>query len=127
MVSLAVLVPGSGQALPGAPASWDTGLLARSNHPLPAETEGIREGIDAGSGDCPNWCSLLSLLYVFEKASMHINPNSTFWVNDVSRNMLLLKKPQYYDSHDGQVSPAKDNSNHYRVTFVYFRSGKLFW
>ena len=67
------------------------------------------------------------LLYLFEKASMHVNPDSTFWVNDVSRNMLFLKKPHYYDGRDGQLFPAKDNSNHYRVTFVYFHKGELIW
>ena len=68
-----------------------------------------------------------SLLQKFEEASMHINPNSTFWVNDVSRNMLFMKKPQYYSARDGQLSPAKDNGNHYRITFVYFHQRELHW
>ena len=68
-----------------------------------------------------------SLLQKFEEASMHINPNSTFWVNDVSRNMLFMKKPQYYSARDGQLSTAKDNSNHYRITFVYFHQRELHW
>jgi hypothetical protein len=68
-----------------------------------------------------------SLLQKFENASMHINPNSTFWVNDITRNMLFMKKPQYYSARDGRLSPAKDNSNHYRITFVYFREGELTW
>ena len=68
-----------------------------------------------------------SLLQKFENASMHINPNSTFWVNDITRNMLFMKKPQYYSARDGRISPAKDDSNHYRITFVYFHQGELRW
>lgn len=67
------------------------------------------------------------LLQKLENASMHINPDSTFWVNDISRNMLFLKKPQYYNARDGLLSLAKDNSNHYRITLVYFRPGKMLW
>lgn len=68
-----------------------------------------------------------SLLQKFEKASMHINPDSTFWVNDISRNMLFMKKPQYYNARDGLLSTAKDTSNHYHITFVYFLQGDLHW
>ena len=67
------------------------------------------------------------LLQKFEDASMHVNPNSTFWVNDTTRNLLLLKKPQYLSSSDGQLYPAKDDSYHYRLSFVYFYKGELFW
>lgn len=67
------------------------------------------------------------LLQKFEKASMHVNPDSTFWVSDTTRNMLLQKKPQFLSGRDGQLSPAHDNSEHYRVTFVYFYKGSLNW
>lgn len=68
-----------------------------------------------------------SLLHKFEKESMHINPDSTFWVKEITHNALFLKKLQYLDSRDGLLHPATDESNHYRVTFVYFRDGKLLW
>lgn len=67
------------------------------------------------------------LLHKFEKISMHLNPHSTFWVSDTTRKMLLLKKLQYYNSQDGQLYPAKDSNSHYRITFVYFSEGKLYW
>lgn len=65
------------------------------------------------------------LVQRFEKASMHINPDSTFWVSDTTRNMLLQKKLQYLDGRDGQLYPAKDDGLHYRVTFVYFYKSNL--
>lgn len=68
-----------------------------------------------------------SLLQKFEEASMHVNPSSTFWVNDTTRNMLFLKKPQYLDSQDGQLYPATAGSKHYRVTFAYFYKDTLSW
>ena len=67
------------------------------------------------------------LLQKFEKASMHINPNSTFWVSDTARNMLLFKKLQYYSSDDGQLYPAKGSNSHYRITLVYFNDRELYW
>ncbi|MBQ3700068.1 MAG: hypothetical protein II886_09185 [Prevotella sp.] len=63
----------------------------------------------------------------FEEASMHLNPNSTFWVSDITRDMLLRRKPQFLDGRDGQLYPARDDSEHYRVTFVYFYKGSLNW
>ena len=67
------------------------------------------------------------LLQKFEEASMHVNPDSTFWVSDTTRNMLLRKKPQFLGGRDGQLYPARDDSEHYRVTFVYFYKGSLSW
>ena len=63
----------------------------------------------------------------FEKASMHFNPDSTFWVSDTTRNVFLRKIAQFLNGHDGQLYPANDNSEHYRITFVYFNNGKLNW
>ena len=68
-----------------------------------------------------------SLVDQFEAASMHINPGSTFWVNDTARNMLFLKKPQFLDSRDGQLYPASDDDNHYRLSIVHFYKGNLNW
>ena len=63
----------------------------------------------------------------FEEVSMHINPDSTFWVSDTTRNMLLVRKPQYLDGRNGQLYTARDNGEHYRVTFVYFYKDNLNW
>ena len=69
-----------------------------------------------------------SLIEKFEKASMHINPNSTYWVRDTTRNLLLLKKPQYYDANsDGLITAADDNSLHYRITVAYFYKSQISW
>lgn len=67
------------------------------------------------------------LLRKFEEASMHVNPDSTFWVSDTVRNMLLRRKPQFLGGRDGQLYPASDDGEHYRVTFVYFYKGSLNW
>lgn len=63
----------------------------------------------------------------FEEASMHFNPTSTFWVSDTTRNLLLRKKPQFLSGRDDQLYPARDDSEHYRVTFAYFYKGALNW
>ena len=39
-----------GQALPGAPAPGHTGLLGRGDHTLPAQAEGLQEGMDTDCG-----------------------------------------------------------------------------
>jgi hypothetical protein len=67
------------------------------------------------------------LLQKFQAASMHINPNSTFWVSDTVRNMFFLKKPQILSGHDGQLCPPSDDDNHYRLSIVYFFKGSLIW
>lgn len=63
----------------------------------------------------------------FEAASMDFTPDSTFWVSETTRNMLLQKKPQFVSGRDGQLYPARDDGEHYRVTFVYFYKGSLNW
>ena len=63
----------------------------------------------------------------FEEASMHVNPDSTFWVSDTVRDMLLRRKPQFLGGRDGRLYPASDDGEHYRVTFVYFYKGSLNW
>ena len=68
-----------------------------------------------------------SLLQKFESASMHINPDSTFWINDTARNMLLMKKPQILSGRDGQIYPVRDDVNHYRISIVYFSKDSLNW
>ena len=54
-------------------------------------------------------------------ASMHINPNGTFWVREMERKMLVMKKPQYYDPKVDLVESAADPEElHRRLTIVYF-------
>lgn len=61
------------------------------------------------------------LVEKFEKASMHINPRSSYWVRDVLRNMLFIKKPQVYDSRSEVLAPAANDSDiHYRLAVVFF-------
>jgi len=68
-----------------------------------------------------------SLIQIFEGASMHVNPKSKFWVNQTESHLLVMKKPQCYDSYSEQiVTPSKDEAS-YRLTMVYFYKGKLSW
>ena len=67
------------------------------------------------------------LLQKFQAASMHINPNSTFWVSDTVRNKFFLKKPQILSGRDGQLYTPSDDDNHYRLSIVYFFKGSLVW
>ena len=89
------------------------------SYPFPTAST-VREALDIIRND-------QDLQQKFEAASMHINPDSTFWVSDTTRNMLMQKKPQFLDGRDGQLYPARDLSGHYHVTFVYFHKGSLIW
>ena len=64
---------------------------------------------------------------IFEKAKMHINPNSTFWVSDTASRLLFLKEPQYYDASLGKLTAASDNEPHYRLTIAYFYKSNVSW
>lgn len=69
-----------------------------------------------------------SLIEKFEEASMHINPNSTYWVRDTTRRLLVLKAPQYYDvKSDGLFASEDDNSLHYRISVAYFYKSQISW
>lgn len=68
-----------------------------------------------------------SLVEIFEKAKMHINPNSTFWVSDTASRLLFLKEPQYYDANFGLLTAASDNEPHYRLTIAYFYKSNVSW
>lgn len=69
-----------------------------------------------------------TLIEKFEKASMHINPSSTFWVRDTARRLLVLKDPQYYDAGSDQLFAAEnDKKLHYRISVVYFSKSQLSW
>lgn len=61
----------------------------------------------------------------FEEALMHVNPDSTFWVSETTRNKFLCRKPQVLSGRDGQLYPARDDDKHYRVTFAYFYKDSL--
>ena len=67
------------------------------------------------------------LLQKFQAASMHINPNSTFWVSDTVRNKLFLKKTQIFNGRDGQLYTPNEDDYHYRLSIVYFFKGSLIW
>ena len=67
------------------------------------------------------------LIQKFEEASMHINIKSKFWVNEVSKQLLVLKKTRCYDaSTDSLCIPADDDAP-YRITLVYFSDGNIDW
>ena len=69
-----------------------------------------------------------SLVEIFEKAKMHINPNSTYWVRDTTRRLLVLKAPQHYDAKsDGLFASEDDNSLHYRISVAYFYKSQISW
>ena len=65
------------------------------------------------------------LLKIFDKEGMHVNPNSTFWVRETTRHLLLLNKPQYYDAKFGSISIAQDDKMHYRLSIVHFLKSSL--
>ena len=68
-----------------------------------------------------------NLQHAFDKAHMHVNPRSTYWVNETASRLLFLKQPQYFDAASGEVCVPADNSAHYRLTTVYFEKGELYW
>ena len=69
----------------------------------------------------PILCNAPELVEKFQKASMHINPRSSYWVRDPGRNKLFMKKPQVYDSRTEVLAPVTNDSDiHYRLTIVYF-------
>ena len=66
------------------------------------------------------------LVQQFETASMHINPESTFWVSETTTGHLpFAKKPQFYDARSRSLSPANDYAPHYRLSLVFFHKGEL--
>lgn len=66
-----------------------------------------------------------SLVPVFKQASMQVDTNATFWIREISRSMLLQKKPQFYDARSGNVDVAVDDTARQRLSILYFRSGNL--
>ena len=68
-----------------------------------------------------------TLLQKFEKAQMHVNPKSAFWVSDTKRSLFFKNNPQYLSGNDSQLYPADKDSEGYRITFVYFDKDHLIW
>ena len=70
--------------------------------------------------DNPKVCPLL------EENSMHLNPAAPFWVRETSTNLLLRKKPQFYDPNTTKLSTSPDATlPPYRITLLYFYKGEL--
>jgi len=53
---------------------------------------------------------------------MSVNPNGTFWVNDMKSLFFGLKRsPQYYDPSTDRLATAKSlDERHQRLTIAYF-------
>ena len=65
------------------------------------------------------------LMPIFEKEGMHLNLNATFWVREPARSLLIVKKPQFYDTGTNTIATASDGTSHYRLTMVYFYKGQI--
>lgn len=68
-----------------------------------------------------------SLVSRFEESSMHVNPQSEFWVSETANRLVILKKAQYYQVKTDALCAASDRVNPYRLSIVYFHRGKLIW
>ena len=68
-----------------------------------------------------------SLLEIFKKADMSINPDSTFWVRDTASRLFFLKEPQYYDASHGKLTATSDNETHCRLTIAYIYKSNVSW
>ncbi len=66
------------------------------------------------------------LIEKFEQARMHINPNSTFWVREIERKLLIMNSLQYFDARTGQLLVHHDNNEiRYRLSIAFFTKMKL--
>ena len=108
----------------GEPFSKDEGdelFMGHSYLSYPYESlKDVKEVLDILRGNA-------DLLQAFEKAKMHINPNSSYWVRETARNKFMLKIPQVYDSREDLLCTASDDTPYYRITMVYFYKGNLSW
>jgi hypothetical protein len=83
------------------------------SYPVPT-TEELKEVLQLVRDNDVLWHQLCD-------ASMHINPNGTFWVRETGRKMLVKKKPKYYDPKVDLTEIAADAEElHRRLTIVYF-------
>lgn len=60
-------------------------------------------------------------------ASKTVTLDSTFWVENISRNFLLKKQLQFLDAHTRELHAASSNQLCYRLSIVYFYKGELVW
>ncbi len=67
------------------------------------------------------------LLKQFESISMHVNPESTFWIRETTRNRLLIKQAQYFDARSSHTYTASKDDIHYRLSVVYYYNSELIW
>lgn len=63
-----------------------------------------------------------SLFARFEEASMSINLQSLFWVNETARNNFFMKKPLCYNPSTDSLCIASDSVAPCRLTMVYFNT-----
>ena len=66
------------------------------------------------------------LIDKLEEASMHINPNSSFWVRDTARSFIIQKKLLYYNAFLGKlIAESNDGEVHYRLSIAYFHKAQI--
>ena len=90
-------------------------LFESSNYlsfPFPSTAE-LQEVLDI-INDNPD------LLQSFKEASMHINLQSKFWVNETEKHLLIMKKPLCFDAKTGLTAIPAYNDSPYRLTLFYF-------
>ena len=66
-----------------------------------------------------------TLLQYFQNASMHINPKSKFWVRNMTKRLLVFKRPLCYDAATKSLCTIQNDELAYRLTMVYFFKGEL--
>lgn len=89
------------------------------SYPYPASKD-VKEVLDILN-------STPTLLQYFQNASMHINPKSKFWVSNMTRRLLIFKRPLCYDASTKALCTIQDNESAYRLTMVYFFKGELIY
>ncbi len=66
------------------------------------------------------------LIDKFKKASMSIDPKSTFWVRETASKFFFMKEPLCYDAYSGNIfTAARNNDTHYRLSIVYYKMSNL--
>lgn len=76
--------------------------------------EELKEVLDIVRANAILWRQL-------DEASMFINPDGSFWVREIEKKFLVMKKPQYYDPKTGLISsPGDADEPHRRLTIAYF-------
>lgn len=89
------------------------------SYQFPTQAE-LKEALDIIRNDT-------SLVFAFDRAQMHINPRSTFWVRETANRFLFLKRPKVYDAFHDVLDTGSSHGVHYRVSIVHFNADELFW